>query len=708
MLTRSGITRRLDRDSKVQFPDDPFLAAKLDYIFNLARTGVLTEASFRFLRSPLVVKAAGRAGKRVGKKARRLDPAQLARSLTAIARRARKARTPAAPALPTGSNLALFAQTIGLSDIERHVLSFALCCRDDDMQEVLHDVRVRNPGAVPVLVAAATGIPAGSVEEALQPTGRLLTTGMLRILDDGSLDDRLVTDRRLGPLLAANDLDATRIVDRFLPAAPPPTLATGDFEHLAPELELARTLLGAALTERRRGVNILLYGPTGTGKSELARLLASSLESSMLVAGREDEKGASPSADERLTSLLMGNRLVSGGRGLLLFDEMEDLFVSNPFASMFGGGQGRDSARMSKQWFNQLLETNAVPTIWISNSVRRVDPAFLRRFAYVVELPDFTAGQRRRAWVRHLGGEDVLPRNDVEALAQRFEVNPAQIGGAVAASRLITGGKPDRASLEAVLEPAVKLSTGARSQRPAFEPTRYLPEVVNTPVDLDALATQLAALGPGAKSGTSLCLHGPPGTGKSEYVRYLAHRIGRPLLARRVSDIASKWVGDTEKNIARAFEQARRDGALLLFDEADSFLRDRRGAQRSWEVTQVNEFLQQMEEFTGVVACTTNLFKDLDQASLRRFTFKIPFDFLKPQQARQLFRATLRELGSAEVPDSDVEAQLARLTALTPGDFAAVRKRFVTLATTPTAAAVLDELRREVDVKEAPPRRVGF
>lgn len=90
-------------------------------------------------------------------------------------------------------------------------------------------------------------------------------------------------------------------------------------------------------------------------------------------------------------------------------------------------------------------------------------------------------------------------------------------------------------------------------------------------------------------------------------------------LTKRVSDIESCWVGVTEQNIADAFEEARKDGAVLLFDEADSFLLDRRSATRSWEMTKVNEFLQQMEVFPGVVACTTNLMDTLDQASLRRF-----------------------------------------------------------------------------------------
>ena len=76
-------------------------------------------------------------------------------------------------------------------------------------------------------------------------------------------------------------------------------------------------------------------------------------------------------------------------------------------------------------------------------------------------------------------------------------------------------------------------------------------------------------------------------------------------MVRRASDLLSCWVGATEQNIARAFEEARKDDAVLLIDEADSFLQDRRGAGHSWEVTQVNEVLTQMENFEGVFIATT-------------------------------------------------------------------------------------------------------
>jgi AAA+ superfamily predicted ATPase len=259
-----------------------------------------------------------------------------------------------------------------------------------------------------------------------------------------------------------------------------------------------------------------------------------------------------------------------------------------------------------------------------------------------------------------------------------------------------------------VLTPAVRVLHGRKAPPPVFLAERYLPEFVNTQADLAAVEKRVVAWRPGKGPGLSLCLYGAPGTGKSEFVRYLAHKAERPLLVRRASDLLSKWVGETEKLIADAFDEARRDEAILLFDEADSFLRDRRGADRSWEVTQVNEFLQQLEVFPGVVACTTNLMTTLDQAALRRFVFKVQFQFLRPEQGVLTFRRMWAELGGAGEVPLEVEEALSRIANLAPGDFAAVRRSFGNGMQPSSANALLADLESEARLKERAPRRAGF
>ena len=122
-------------------------------------------------------------------------------------------------------------------------------------------------------------------------------------------------------------------------------------------------------------------------------------------------------------------------------------------------------------------------------------------------------------------------------------------------------------------------------------------------------------------------------------MRYLAERLGLQVIQKRASDLLSKWVGrHRETQIADAFAEARASGAFLVFDEADSLLADRRFAERTWEVSQVNEMLTWMESHPLPFACTTNLADHLDPATLRRFVFKIALDYLTPDQAAIAFR----------------------------------------------------------------------
>ena len=148
-------------------------------------------------------------------------------------------------------------------------------------------------------------------------------------------------------------------------------------------------------------------------------------------------------------------------------------------------------------------------------------------------------------------------------------------------------------------------------------------------------------------------------------MRHLAEHLGLEVMQERASDLLSIWVGGSERQIAAAFAEARDTGSFLVFDEADSLLADRRFAQRSWEVSQVNQMLTWMESHPLPFAYTTNFATHLDPATLRRFVFKVTLDYLTSVQSEAAFRGYF-----ALTPP----AELAALKALTPGDFAVVRK----------------------------------
>ncbi len=169
--------------------------------------------------------------------------------------------------------------------------------------------------------------------------------------------------------------------------------------------------------------------------------------------------------------------------------------------------------------------------------------------------------------------------------------------------------------------------------------------------------------------------HGPPGSGKSALARFIATHLDREIVFKRASDLFSMWVGQTEKNIREAYEEANSKEAVLIFDEADSLVFSRDRADHSWELSFTNEFLTWMESFQGIQIFTTNRLKDMDSASLRRFNHKIEFGYLKPEGNVIFYEKLIAPLISKS-PDAFTTKALRGLSGLAPGDFKSVRDRF--------------------------------
>ncbi len=195
-----------------------------------------------------------------------------------------------------------------------------------------------------------------------------------------------------------------------------------------------------------------------------------------------------------------------------------------------------------------------------------------------------------------------------------------------------------------------------------------------------------------------MLFYGLPGTGKSEFGKYLARELGMRLYVRRGSDLLNCYVGETEKSIRDAFEAAGEPDTLFMIDEADSFINSRRSADHQWEVTQVNEFLCRMEEFRGILICSTNFDDRLDEATARRFTFKIRFEPLTDSGKKLLAERMLSEV--CTLPED--LGPLYALAGLTPGDFRTVRNRMLIVNPGPVSfEECLEELKLELKYRAA-------
>ena len=374
---------------------------------------------------------------------------------------------------------------------------------------------------------------------------------------------------------------------------------------------------------------------------------------------------------------------------LLLFDEMDDLFECSGLSAMFGG----KLQFSSKVFTNRLFEKNPVPTIWIINDVMSLDETIVRRMSLVLEIKSPPKSSRQAVWNRIIAKHDLeLPVQAIDEL-MNLEVSPAILNNAVRFSRINGQGVEDILFATRGIMKAIK---GSNKPPDKISPTIYCQKLVSAETDLAELGARLK------KSGQlhfSLCLYGPPGTGKTEYVRQLAHQLEMEVLVKRASDLLGSYVGETERQIAAAFQEAQEKECFLVFDEADSLLGDRSYAQRGWEVSQVNEMLTWMESHQLPFACTTNQMERLDQASLRRFTFKIAFDYLTKNQVYQAFNEFFRV---------DMQDSIQGLSNLTPGDFSVVRKKAEIMGLLDQPNELVKMLLKENEVKNKDMNQVGF
>jgi transitional endoplasmic reticulum ATPase len=166
----------------------------------------------------------------------------------------------------------------------------------------------------------------------------------------------------------------------------------------------------------------------------------------------------------------------------------------------------------------------------------------------------------------------------------------------------------------------------------------------------------------------------------------------------------------TEQNLAQAFFEAETQEAVLVMNEVDSILGSRDRACHTWEVSFTNELLAQMERFRGILICTTNRLMDLDQASIRRFNYKIGFNFLKPE-GNILFYTRLLAPLTLEPLTEGAKLRLTQISPLAPGDFRIVRDRLSLSAShTVTHDGMLHALEEEAKITKFHSREkeIGF
>lgn len=479
------------------------------------------------------------------------------------------------------------------------------------------------------------------------------------------------------------------------------------------EPKVTEQLLSLLKVKRGSANHILLYGPPGTGKTSYALGLAQKLKVPTYEIIQEEWNHAR----NRRAAILACLNMTNGGDGsLIVVDEADNLL--NTQNSWFTRGETQD-----KGWLNQLLEEKCIRMIWITNNIDEIEGSVLRRFAFSVHFRAFNRRQRISLWesvLKRRRARSCFNAEEINSLAMRYPVSAAVIDLAV--GKALETSKPKDAAFHEIVKLNLDahltlINSGEKPKTADKIEDNYSVDGLHIEGNLPAIMEQLEAFDRRLRDtdqcnvrNFNLLFYGPPGAGKSELARYIAKHLDRELMVKRISDIVSPYVGETEQNISRVFAAAEAAEALLVMDEADSFLFNRERAVRSWEISHTNEFLTQMERFRGILICTTNRFADVDSASVRRFNQKIGFRCLKKEGNIIFYKKLLSEL-AAKPLNKEGEEMLGKISDLTPGDFRVVRDRF---AIFPQARVnhemMIQGLREEAQIKknQAGRKSIGF
>ena len=558
----------------------------------------------------------------------------------------------------------------------------------------------------------ALGIPANDYNALLRPSGALRSFGFID--EDGDIMNETI------------DCITTKSMDVFFADLIKEADCSNAYKLSTFNVNRTSSKIMQKMLSSSENISLLLYGKPGSGKTEFAKSLAKASGLKPIIFKNEaelDRSTRNASGDHVICRL---NLLLSISRPdtVLIIDEADTILQTRDI-----GFFGMTMPSKTKGTVNKMLEKCRNKIIWIVNFTSQIDDSTLRRFNFSYKFDAMSREQLRSITTTKLKPLNLPSTTNLEILnlMEKYSITGASVDNVVKTIKSLGASVKGEASsqegqnlvgcVKTILKENSLLINGKTKMREsvgknydsrALNATMDPEKIVQMIKNAQSFAEENQRGANSRENGIRMLFYGVSGTGKTEFARYIAEKLGKKILLKRASDILDKYVGGSEQNIRNAFEEAERSGSILLFDEADSFFADRSEAQYSWERTQVNEFLTQMEEFGGIVICTTNLKNIMDSAMNRRFHMIVEFKPLKAEGIRCMLD---RYFHSFTFSDDQID-RLERRCSVTPGDFGvlASRMRFMDKAELDSSYIIkeLCIMQDEKDGKCSSNHKIGF
>jgi len=521
----------------------------------------------------------------------------------------------------------------------RIILAIAIAyALDSDTRELCHALAPRGKPALYLETCVdlvSSGGPAGSgpLLQAILPGSALRRARVVNLDGDGLGATIELASQALAWLLGddALQLPLVNVCTLIEPGSDLgvvlPAAVITEIDTLAPRI---------AVPELPGGVAVALRGPRGSGRKAAAHRLAKSLGKRLLVIPIP----ALLALESRAKVALLGHAFAAAR----LRDALPFLADAEPLFD--------DRGHLAAEHADAIVHH---PGAVLAGTTRSADLE-LQRPVLSVTLPRAVLEDRERAWTAALVG---TAEPEAAELAGRYVIGPGAIAEVVAeATRYArAAGIPlDVPALEASVGRRLSLKLGAYgtivTRKSRFTEMVLPDEVVDTLHDMIAMVRSRSQILErwgyqrhlGISRGVAGLFSGEPGTGKTMAASVVASELGLELVRIDLSAVISKYVGETEKNLAKIFDEAQDAHAMLLFDEADSLFGKRtklESAQDRFANLEVNYILQRMETFDGVSVLTTNAEAAIDPALQRRLNFRLRFPDPEPEERAKLWRQLL-------------------------------------------------------------------
>lgn len=409
--------------------------------------------------------------------------------------------------------------------------------------------------------------------------------------------------------------------------------------------------------------SMILHGPEGSGKNRFAQYLAAELCEHM----KQQNRSAAVCYMDVSNISNEFNKIKPNTRLAIIKDEYGLIF--------------KDPKNCYK--LAQVLKAQTANIILITNDITGLSKDFISQFLFKIKFSYMNDEQEEAAYelffknpapkeLKRISGLVIDDFSRIAKQAQYLNINST--------SEVVN-----------LIKDELKIKFGGNEYIKPL--TEFDTNLINCDMNVASLIEKLKHYD--SENPFSILIYGPPGTGKSYFLRYLAQTVGLNTVERKPAELFSKYQGQPSKNVLEMFEEAKEKNAMLIIDEIEGIISDRNsdsGSNNRWKSDMTNTFLSCLESCSTPLCGTSNLLNRVDKAILRRFVFKLHFDYLTPEQARYAFEKIFGLMAPWEISE---------IHNLTSGDFSVVKKKALILGCMNDAKVLFEMLKEELKNKEA-------